>query len=216
MRARLTNGFTLVEVLIGAMVLVMLFTGIMRIFRSSTGMMKAGLWVNKAQVEVRNTLTYLRDEIAKASPFSKVTSDGVVDDPDEKYKFKFKEGTISKAFSGPILKFYQCKPRIEISNPPKEGTAVYVEVFKSGSKLLMKKVCEIGTPEETMFDNHVLLDDIYEIKISKVPAAANEQMAKAMLQIVITVEDPLWKPPGAPRRVTEESKAKIDALVGTL
>lgn len=204
------KGITLVEIIVAACVMAMLLSVIYRIFRSSSGVMKAGMWTNNAQNQVRNTLTFLRDEIGRASTFSTVTDSGVQEDPDPKFKLYYKSGTIPKSFSGTILKFYQCRTAIS----PDPGAKVFCEVKKQGSQLIVNKQVEAGSgaTQEKLFTNKVLLEDVTEIKMDSIAAMTNEQLAKALLTIFITVEDPSK----SGRKVVEETKAKVDVEVSAL
>lgn len=204
------RGVTLVEVIMGALVLVILFSVIFRLFRSSTSVLKAGMWVNGAQLEVRNTLTFLRDEINRSSPFSKVTPSGVV--TDTTYTFAFKKGEIQANEDGPIFKFYQCRTGMAVGSNNDPGGVVYCEVWKEGDKLFMKKERKLGTSEESTFSARRLLANIDLIKIEDKVAAVNEQMAQATINISITVADPLKKD----RKVMEETKAKVDNILTNL
>jgi len=175
------RGFTLVEIIVAAMVMVILFGGVFKLFRSGTSILKGGMWVNKAQNQVRNTLTLLRDEIGKASELSQVTYSGVSLDTSIDCKFKFKPGTTDKNFSGTIFKFYQCQTAVNLPGQTFGGSAVLCEVSKRGSQLVMTKKCERGNPDQQMFANRVLLDDLVEIKIEELDAAVGEQMAQARI-----------------------------------
>jgi hypothetical protein len=209
--ARARSGVTLVEIIVGSLVMVALLSAVYRIFRSSTYVMKAGMWTTNAQNQVRNTLTLLNGEIGRASVFSTVSATGVAVDPDPKYKLHYKSGPIDDAYNGPILKFYQCRSAITISSPPDPGAKVFCEVRKQGKKLIInkEKSADSGATEEKVYANRVLLDDIAEIRLTVDPAMANEQMAKALLNIVITVKDPQ----NPNRKVIEETKAKVDVEV---
>ncbi len=198
-------AFTLVEVLISSMILVTLFTAVFKIFRSSTYMMKAGMWTTKAQNSMRNTLTLLRDEIAKSTWFTTVTENGIIEKSGD-YYFYYKKGELSTTFNGPIFKFYQCRTAIDLPGQTSPGSAVYCEVVKTGSKLFFTKTQKEGTSDETTFTQKLLLEDISKIKIDDIAAASTEQMAQKMISIVFSAADP-EKPD---RLVTEETKAKVD------
>ncbi len=201
-------GFTLIEVLIGACVLVLLLSGVYKIFQGSIRIYMAGMWNTKAQNELRNTLTYLRDEIARASGFSTVSEVGLKTDPDPKFKLYFKKGISTKDYNGTLLKFYQCRTAINLPSKTDPGAKVYCEISKKGSKLVMKKekTPDSGDTKERVFPEKVLLEDISEIRIEKTVAASGEQMARAMITILFTLSDPQQ----SGRTLTEETKAKSD------
>jgi len=205
-----SKGMTFIEIVVAGVVLVVLFGGIYKLFQSGSSVMRAGFWVNKAQNQVRNTLTLIRDEINHSNRFLKVTENG----PDEmdagKYVFKFKKGIIDSSFDGPIFQFYQCQTRVEFGGKvEKEGSAVFCEISKKGSNLVMKKVVDTGTPIERLFPERVLLENVTQIKTGSVDGAKQEQMVETMISFLITVTDPLQPD----RSVTEETKAKVDAKV---
>ncbi|MBI3037983.1 prepilin-type N-terminal cleavage/methylation domain-containing protein [bacterium] len=201
-------GFTLIEVLIGAFILVLLLSGVYKVFQGSTRLYLAGMWNTKAQNELRNTLTYLRDEIARASSFSTVSEVGLNVDPDPKFKLYFKKGISSKNYNGALLKFYQCRTAINLPSKTFAGAKVYCEVSKKGSKIVMKKekTPDSGETNERLFSERVLLEDVSEVKIDKLPAASGEQLARALITILFTLSDPQQ----TGRTITEETKAKSD------
>ena len=205
MRMR-SRGVTLIEIIVASMVMVMVLSAIYRIFRSSAGVMQAGMWTTNAQNEVRNTLTFLSGEISRAGAFATVTETGVTPDPDPKYQLYFKRGTIDKDFSGVILKFYQCRTAINLPPTPDPGGRVFCEVKKEQGNLIINKTLEAGSSTEKLFSEKVLLSDVAEIKMESQVAAVGEQMAKALLTIVITVADPKK----TSRLATSETKAKVD------
>jgi len=207
---------TLTEILIGCAILAGLMAGVYRLFSSSSRIMQAGMWATKAQNELRNTLTFLRDEIGRATPYTIVTESGVNPDPDPKYKLAYRASTIDRNTSGAILKFYQCRTATNLPGLNDAGGQVYCEVSlvpgQKGAKLVMKKELAGGSSPERVFPTRVLLEDVTAVKMSHTAAVSQEQMAQALLAISITVTDP-----SSPQRsISEETKAKVDTEVTTL
>jgi hypothetical protein len=170
------------------------------------------MWTSKAQNEVRNALNLLRDEIARASPFSTVTPDGVQEDPDPKYRFLYRDGVSAPDYEGPLLRFYQCRTAIQLGAGGDAGGAVLCEVSQKDRRLIINKTLVSGTSNEKLYSSHVLLTDMTWFEVDRVDASVQDQMARHLIRIQITVFDSN----SVQRRVTEETKAKVDAEVGTL
>ena len=97
---------TLVEILVGAMILTIFLSGIYKLVRASSKTVKAGMWVNGAQVRMRNALTFIRDELGRASQFRTVSIDGP-SAPDASQKLEYKSAAIDPGmtYDGDLLLF---------------------------------------------------------------------------------------------------------------
>lgn len=197
-------GMTLVEILVGSMILTIFLGGLYKIFRASSKTVKAGMWVNGAQNQMRNALTYVRDELGRASQFTTVTADGP-SAPDPAFKLQYKNGTVSPNYDGNLLIFWQCRTAVTFGTPD-PGGSVKCTLRKSGRKLLYSKTDKNGTIDEPLFADKVLCNDIVGASIKAEGASNVDQMAKTMITLTLTAADPERNE----RQVVEETKAKVD------
>lgn len=203
------RAFTIVEVSVAAILFVVVCGAVYKIFSGvSTGFQRSTKSLNM-QNEMRNGLTYMREEMQRASYRSevKINGTGVKEDG---FEFKIsKEPTIDPmAASGKtIAKWYICKPFNKSTNTGcvfeatlscKEGEIIYNRVYKPGE--------EKGSAEnEGEVKDKVLMKGIGKLNIDL------EENAGTMVNVEVFGYDKTHSQPDL--NTTAQTGAKVEVKV---
>ena len=170
MKQKSKRAFTLIEVLIAAAVLSMLFTILYKVYNGVTNSFKRSNWTLKTQSSTRNQLTYIREEIQRSSYQSRITPSSVTIDDSPAYQFRtnapvtqgmadLQEFTGS---AGTIATWFICKPARTVGVIELE---IQCTLAYQNKQLLYTRAVSGTAPNETSLTNKVLLDDVEKIGI---------------------------------------------------
>jgi len=140
------KAFTVLEILIAAIILASFMGGVYKVFRSVARSQEISAWCSGTTTFIRNGLTLVRNEIGRVCKPKKMTQKGIeeIDDqaavaPYEKLKLPALSDRRITNFSAnkPILVFYMCKPSKEgIPGEPDRGC----EIMKGELKIENGKI----------------------------------------------------------------------------
>lgn len=182
------KAFTLIEILIASSILSMfMFTSYKLYFGVSKSFQK-GSWSLNAQNKVRNALTFIREEMQKASFKTQVTMTGVVGDETAN---PFELNSASELTSGIIAKWYICIPFV--SHDAGSGAVYQCELKLNGGKLIYSKgLIEGSDPEshENAVTNKVILKNVSKIKLASEVFDPDKTVSGNVVEMEIEVRHP--------------------------
>ncbi len=205
-----SRGITLVEILIAAMVISMTFSAVYFVYRGVTKSFTATNWSLTMQTHARNGLTFLREEMQRASYKTTIKISEVQVEEDK--QMKVKEGTTQG--DAVLAEWFIGIPfRTDV---PSSGACFKSSVELSGGKLLYKKVLESGTnPGEPVFNGRVLMENVSSASIAvsafDVDAATGSQLVTVAVELHHPDKDHFPN-----TKVIEQTGAKVDVKVGHL
>ncbi len=204
------NGFTVLEILIGATVLAIFLGSVYQVYRGVTRSFRQSNWSLTMQTHARNGLTFLREEMQRAS-YKTIIKIGSVDVKDD-MTMKVQEGQTTS--DQVLAEWYIGIPFQDAI--PNSGACFKSSVELSGGKLIYKKALDPDSPPNTLgeplYTGRVLMENVHSIDLSV--SAFNVDSATGSQLITIAVE--LRHPETAQfpnTKVIESTAAKVDVKV---
>jgi type II secretory pathway pseudopilin PulG len=150
------RGFTLIEIIIGAMVLILFFGSAYRIFIAGSKSSEKARWINQSVSQLRNTCNQVQMLLKQTSYPSTLQADAVKEagtnaaQAPRWYVKVFPEGTITSESIGEggkkkLLEFYVCHSE----QPGKKGKIVRYQFWLEVKKIAFATVGELFMHENT-------------------------------------------------------------------
>ncbi len=202
-------GFTTVEVVVAAIVLVVFSGGAWLIYRGVAGAVRQSSWSMTAQQTARQGLTFLREEMARATYRSEVTVNSV-ETQEDAYQMEVARGE-TKAGPGTtvLARWAICAPFTD-----KMGYVFRSSLTLSGTRLIYDRAQAEPTtgtvPNEPPIVDKVLMEDVAAVTLT--PSVTPGVASATLLQIVVELADP--RNPAA--RVTERTAANVEVRLKDL
>ncbi|RCK81432.1 MAG: hypothetical protein OZSIB_2301 [Candidatus Ozemobacter sibiricus] len=197
------RGFTVVEVVVAAIVLVVFAGGAWLIYRGVAGAVRQSSWSMTAQQTARQGLAFLREEMARATYRSEVTVNSV-ETQENDYQMELVRG---RTTAGPgvtvLARWAICAPFTD-----KGGYVFRSSLVLNGSRLLYSRTqVEPRTgsvPNEPAIADKLLMEDVAAITLT--PSTTPGVASATLLQIEVELADP--RHPAV--RVTERTAANVE------
>ncbi|MBF0503153.1 MAG: prepilin-type N-terminal cleavage/methylation domain-containing protein [Candidatus Riflebacteria bacterium] len=222
-------GYTIIEVLIAASILAMLFGGIYQIFSSVKRTHEMAAWTSSTTTTIRNGLSLMRGEITRISCPSKITQAGMefIDTTLAQNKLYIAGNPQTVLFppggDARLLHFYMCKPGREgIVGEADIGFEIMEGILEiKGSKIVYSRniITNTNVPadQQTQPLSTVICANPASITLSLSMAAVQASVSVKLRNFVnISIEAQHPKYPST--HVTEviEAPFEVDAQVGGL
>jgi len=197
----------MLEILIGASVLAIFLTGVYQVYRGVTRSFRQTNWSLTMQTHARNGLTFLREEMQRASYKTTINIGSVVVEDDKTMKVREGQTTTDQV----LAEWYIGIPfRTDISN---SGACFKSSVAFSGGKLVYTKTLDSGTnPGETEFSGRVLMENLHSVDISVSAFDVDSATGSQLVTIAVELRHP-EKTQFPNTKVVESTAAKVDVKV---
>ncbi len=204
------SGFTVLEILIGATVLAIFLGGVYQVYRGVTRSFRQSNWSLTMQTHARNGLTFLREEMQRASYKTTINIGSVIVEDDKTMKVREGQTTSDKV----LAEWYIGIPiRTDI---PNSGACFKSSVEFSGGKLIYKKALDPGSPPNTLgeplYTGKVLMENVHSIDLSVSAFDVDAATASQLVTIAVELRHP-EKTQFPNTKVIESTAAKVDVKV---
>jgi hypothetical protein len=218
-------GMTLIEIVMGASILAMLFFFSYRLFSSFTRTQEVGHWAATTTKQLRNGLTLLRNEMSRATKPEVVTQRGSVPfdtGNGDRELFMYVPATIpfeteNVSVDQKLLHFYMCRPGKQ-SLPGETDIAPEIlsgTLYLEGGKLKYRR--QIVTqpadyPEKIGAQSQIIAEHISKISITVSEVADPDDLSvknRNLLTIALTSRHPRY----TASTVTESLEGTFEVLV---
>lgn len=174
-------GFTVVEIAIACIVFALLMGGAYGVFSGASKGFQRSTKSLTMQNQMRNGLTFIREEMQRASYRSKIEINGNTIDEGDDYCFKLCKEKEIDGKSNKVLAIWKiCKPFIKDSTGSESGVVFKCTLRISNGEIIYSKVIEDGKDSETLFQNKVVMTQVGKIKFStdkiKSPTSSTEEV----------------------------------------
>ena len=212
MPKKLKTGVTLVEILIAAGVLSVLLLVGFRVFRGFSQSFQKGSWSLNTQNQLRNALTFVREEMQKATSMTVVSLSGTtITEANYEFHLNANEDLTGDAS---VARWAICLPYVanDTENP---GATYRCELKLEKGVLLYTKTLEDGSDpkkKEKTFNRYPIIDQVANLKLGVEPFDPDNSTAGNLITIEIKVvhPDPVAQPDA---HVTAQTGAKIEMSV---
>lgn len=205
-------GFTLVEILIAAAILSLLLGIGYRVFVGFSRSFQKGNWSLTNQNKLRNALTFIREEMQKATSMTVVSMSGT-EITEANYELKLTTADELDG-NGVIANWAICLPYVS-GDPDSPGATFRCNLKLENGGLLYSKTRENGSDplnKEKTYANYCIIDDVGKIKIALEPFDPDNTTAGSLVILDIRVNHPDQNAqPNA--HVTAQTGAKIEVKV---
>ncbi|HOY67274.1 MAG TPA: prepilin-type N-terminal cleavage/methylation domain-containing protein [Candidatus Ozemobacteraceae bacterium] len=207
---RTGRGFTLLEILIAASVLTIFLTGVYKLYRGVVRSFQQANWSLAMQTEARNGLTFLREEMQRASYKTTISIGSVV--VDEEKTMKIRQGTTQT--DAVLAEWYIGIPFR--TDTPSTGACFKSTVAMSGGKLVYTKTLDSGTNTgEPLFNGKVLMENLTSVALNLEPFDVDDASGTKLVSIVVELRHPM-RDQYPNTKVIERTGAKVDVKVEDL
>jgi prepilin-type N-terminal cleavage/methylation domain-containing protein len=153
------RGFTLIEIMVAAVVCTIFFTGVYRIYRAVTSSMKRSQWSLKAQQHAQNGLNFLREEMQRASYKSMVKIN------ETKIEAAGYEFYLANSF--PITTDQELAHWSICVPIPNSDSAILRSSLKlQGGQILYSRTGDTKAPQEKPFVDKPLISDVATVSVT--------------------------------------------------
>lgn len=212
MRRTKPAGFTLVEILVAATVLSVLLLIGYRVFVGFSKSFQKGNWSLSTQNKLRNALTFIREEMQKATPLTTVSMSGT-DITEAGFEF-FLTSSDELTGNANIAEWHICLPYVA-GDTTSPGAKFKCELKLDGGKIVYTKTLEDGSDpqnKERTFSNHTVIEDVASIKVALTAFDPDNISAGSLVSLDVRVEHP-DKHAYEFAHVIAESGAKVEVTV---
>ncbi|HEY9070082.1 MAG TPA: prepilin-type N-terminal cleavage/methylation domain-containing protein [Candidatus Ozemobacteraceae bacterium] len=209
-KRRTGRGFTLLEILIAASVLTIFLTGVYRVYRGVARSFQQTSWSLAMQTEARNGLTFLREEMQRASYKTTISIASVV--IEDSKMMKIRSGTTQS--DAVLAEWYIGIPFR--TDTPSTGACFKSSVAFSGGKLVYTKTLDSGTNTgEPLFNGKVLMQNLASVTLALEPFDIDDASGTKLVNIIVELRHPMREQyPNT--KVIERTAAKVDVKVEEL
>ncbi len=206
------NGVTLVEIMIAAGVLALLLLVGFRVFRGFSQSFQKGSWSLNTQNQLRNALTFVREEMQKATAMTVVSISGTTI-TEASYEFQLNSNdTLTGNVT--VARWAICMPYVN-SDPDSPGATFRCELKLENGVLLYEKKLEDGSDpkkKEKLYSGYKIIDNVDEIKLTLEPFDPDNSTAGSLVGIAMKVVHPdrVAQPEA---NVTAQTGAKVEVSV---
>jgi len=191
MRSPKKSGFTLVEILIAAAVLSLALVIGYKVFVGFSRSFQKGNWSLSTQNKLRNALTFMREEMQKATALTTVSLGGT-DITEAGFEFNLTSAE-ELTGSGEIANWHICLPYVA-GDPDSPGAKFKCELkLENGTILYTKTLLPDGSDpknKEQTYANHTVISDVASIKIRTSDFDVDNISAGTLVTLEIRVEHP--------------------------
>jgi len=191
MRFPKKSGFTLVEILIAATVLSLALVVGYKVFVSFSRSFQKGSWSLTTQNKLRNALTFIREEMQKATAYTTVSVDGT-NITEAGFEFNLTAAD-ELTGNGEIANWHICLPYVS-GDPTSPGAKFKCELkLENGSIFYTKTMLpDSSDPEgkEQTYNNRKIIADVANIKIRLDPFDPDSISAGSLITLEVRVEHP--------------------------
>ncbi len=181
----------MVEILIAAAVLSLALVVGYKVFVGFSKSFQKGNWSLATQNKLRNALTFIREEMQKATPMSNVSMGGATITVDGY------ELTLTSADeltgNGDIAAWFICLPFVT-GDPDSPGAVFKCELKLADGKILYTKTLQPGGSDplnkEVEFNNHTVIENVASIKIDLANFDNDVPDSGSMITLTVRVEHP--------------------------
>ncbi|HAE40719.1 MAG TPA: hypothetical protein DCG57_19115 [Candidatus Riflebacteria bacterium] len=207
------SGFTLVEILVAATVLSLALVVGYRVFVSFSRSFQKGSWSLASQNKLRNALTFIREEMQKATPLSEVSMGGAKVTTDG-YEFNLTPAD-ELTGNGEIANWHICLPFVT-GDADSPGAVFKCELKLENGKILYTKTMLPGGSDpnnnEQTYNDRKVIEDVASITIGLAPFDNDIPDSGSMITLIVQVEHP-DKINYESAHVTAETAAKVEVKV---
>lgn len=181
----------MVEILIAAAVLSLALVIGYKVFVGFSKSFQKGNWSLSTQNKLRNALTFIREEMQKATPMSNVSMGGATITVDGY------ELTLTAAEeltgNGDIASWFICLPFVT-GDPDSPGAVFKCELKLADGKILYTKTLQPGGSDplnkEVEFSDHTVIENVASIKIDLANFDNDVPDSGSMITLTVRVEHP--------------------------
>jgi len=197
------GGFTLVEALIATAIMLVACIGVYELFYSGARTAAVGMWYSKSNIELRNGLRLIRDDLSKASYPSVVTDSDTIVTKTPDYFVNIISGRtdVASGGGGTLITFHMCKPQLNVAGiAPKASEDVLCQLIVDNKQL---RYVRSGGANPM---NKIIISDVNFVELSsEFSSDANKQL----ISIEIGTIHPLFEQ----SKVSEKTGAKVEVKV---
>jgi hypothetical protein len=203
------RGFTLLEIIVGAFILTLVFVMLFKLFMGGTRAMEYGTWYSNSVTQMKIGLRKLREDIGKAN-FPTVLNPTSVDDSKStvpQYFFKFANGTTTLgAGNVTLMEFYICKPARNLPADTRPGQEIVCKLEARGKNLHYSKTGAGVNAEELSDGNKIFIQDVekVEIKVRDMAAGSGADI-RSMCDFTVTCAHPVQ----TNKKASETTSARV-------
>ncbi len=206
------TGVTLVEIMVAAGVLALLLLIGFKVFSGFSNSFQKGNWALSTQNKLRNALTFVREEMQKATAMTVVSLSGT-NITEANYEFLLNSND-NLTGNAAIAKWAICLPYVA-SDPDSPGATFRCELSLSGGDLIYKKTLEDGSDpknKEKLYSGYKVIDNVAEIKLALEAFDPDNNTAGSLVSMNVKVVHPDSNAhPDA--HVTAQTGAKVEVTV---
>lgn len=184
------SGFTLVEILVAAAILSLLLTVGYKVFSGFSRSFQKGSWSLTTQNKLRNALTFIREEMQKATSLTVVNLSGTTV-TEVGYEFNLNAAD-ELTGNAEIANWAICLPEVA-NDPDSPGATFRAQLKLEGGVILYSKLCEAGSDpvgKEKTYTNHRIIDNVASIAISLELFDPDNNTAGSLVGLEVKVEHP--------------------------
>jgi len=191
MRLSKRAAFTLVEILIAAVVLSLLLIIGYRIFFGFSKSFNKGSWSLSTQNKLRNALTFIREEMQKATPLTTVQLSGT-EITEAGYEFNLTSAD-ELTGSGQIADWHICLPYISDPAANSPGAVFKCNLKLDNGRIIYDKTLEDGSDpqnKEQTYNNRLIIEDVANIKVRVESFDPDNISAGSLITLEVRIEHP--------------------------
>ncbi len=207
---RQTPAFTIIETLITAAILSIVFVVVWQLYRAGARSAELTAWHTKCQQQLRNGLRLIRDDLARAS-YPSIVGPTSVSVTKVGRGFRYHKGKVDLAEGGgdtPLMDFYICKPqRAGFGGSDDEsGETIHATLTARGNTVVYKKE---GAADAARNLDQVLFDEVEWLELDGPDSAPAEKSTTIVIK-ARTIHK-IWKQSG----VLEQTQPKLEVEVSS-
>lgn len=182
-------GFTLVEILVAAFVLSIFMTAVYKVYRGVTTSFQQASWAMSAQIEARNGLNFLREELQRASPETTIGIGSVVITAGTD-QMTVNRGTYTT--NGELAKWFIGIPSKNAGGVNEPGCLFESTIKFQGGKVFYKKAVAGGTKPagEAVWNDKVIMSNVASISISTTEFEPGQPTLGTLVGLAVEMRHP--------------------------
>lgn len=192
---------TLVEILVASAIFLVASVGVYNLFMSGARTTAVSMWYSKSNIDLRNGLRMVREDLMKASYPSTVADGETVIRRDAQYMLRAADGRTELAGAtgggGTLLSFTMCKPEVNVAGVTSAGSEVSCSLEADGNKLRYRR----GGANPV---DRVIISDVDYVEITRQPHPDDAE--KQLVTIEVGTVHPVYPQ----SKVAEKTSAKVE------